>query len=247
MVRWREFGILPRNNTSPKPQQNICFVLHLTSAEPKPIVVSWLNDSETVLLFWCLQGWHNCNIYMKSDRSLLTIVCASYNFFYCRYRRVAHIKQLYATCSYNLNSVCTDLYTAGVCDRQIPATSQTQIPIGKCDNYFRPVFTWNQKLVNSDHPRAIIRFFYLCSKRTLNCLSDIITGLPSCASLAKLEATQSIMSYNVYVDSYNLQYWSRSVLHNILCCNWSCAKDRVTVLMWSQISLILPVDLTWNS
>ena len=50
----------------------------------------------------CLQGRQNCIIYMKSDRYLLKIVCASYNLFYCMNRRAVHIKKLYATSSYNL-------------------------------------------------------------------------------------------------------------------------------------------------
>ena len=102
MIRWSEYGIFPRKTTPPDLQQKQFFVSHLTQPEPEPTVVSWLSDSETVLLTCCLQGRQNCNIYMKSDSSLLKIVCASYNLFYCMNRRAVYIKKLYAISSYNL-------------------------------------------------------------------------------------------------------------------------------------------------
>ena len=107
MVRWNGYRIFPRKKKKKKknprdPQQQHIFVSHLTRPEPEPTMVSWLCDSETIILTICLQGRQKCNICMKSDRPLLKIVWASYNLLYCMNRRVVHIKKLYATSSYNL-------------------------------------------------------------------------------------------------------------------------------------------------
>ena len=102
MVKWSEYGIFPRKPTPPDPQQHLVLVSYLTRLEPEPTVVSWLSNLETVLLTCCLQGRQNYNIFTKSDRSLLKIVCASYNLAYCVNRRVVYIKKVCATSSYNL-------------------------------------------------------------------------------------------------------------------------------------------------
>ena len=91
------------------PAAKIFFVSHLTRPEPEPTVVSWQCDLETILLTSCLQGKQNCNIYVKSDRSLSKIVCASYNLFYCMDRRVVHTKSCMQQVLTTWKAVWTDL------------------------------------------------------------------------------------------------------------------------------------------
>ena len=101
MVRWSEYGIFPRKNTPPDPQQKTILSRIWPDQSPNP---QWWAD--WVLLTCCLHGRQNCNIYKISDRSLLKIVCASYNLFYCMNWRVVYIKRVVCNKFLQLERLC---------------------------------------------------------------------------------------------------------------------------------------------